>query len=91
MAERVAGVHADMVRQYIKKLGVCGIARKSAPINVIIHYPKTIEGQRELAERVAGVHADMVRQYIKKLNCPSEQKVQLLDAIIDFASSKENR
>ncbi len=39
-----------------------------------------------MAERVAGVHADMVRQYIKKLNCPSEQKVQLLDAIIDFAS-----
>ena len=44
-----------------------------------------------MAERVADVHADMVRQYIKKLNCPSEQKVQLLDAIIDFASSKENR
>jgi len=65
---------------------VRGIARKSDPINLIIHYPRTIEGQRELAERVAGVHADMVRQYIKKLNCPSEQKVQLLDAIIDFSS-----
>ena len=56
-----------------------GIARKSAPINVIVHYPKTIEGQRELAERVAGVHADMVNQHIKKLNCPSDQKVQLLE------------
>ena len=59
-----------------------GIARKSAPINVIVHYPKTEEGKRELAERVAGVHADMVNQHIKKLNCPSEQKVQLLDAVI---------
>lgn len=63
-----------------------GIARKSAPINVIVHYPKTIEGQRELAERVAGVHADMVNQHIKKLNCPSDQKVQLLDTVIKSAS-----
>ena len=39
-----------------------------------------------MAERVAGVLADMVRQYIKKFNCRSEQKVQLLDAIIDFSS-----
>ena len=66
-----------------------GIARKSAPINVIVHYPKTIEGQRELAERVAGVHADMVNQHIKKLNCPSDQKVQLLDAVIKSVSSKK--
>ena len=66
-----------------------GIARRSAPINVIVHYPKTIEGQRELAERVAGVHADMVNQHIKKLNCPSDQKVQLLDAVIKSASSKK--
>ena len=63
-----------------------GIARKSAPINVIVHYPKTVEGQRELAERVAGVHADMVNQHIQKLNCPSDQKVQLLDAVIKSAS-----
>ncbi|MGN1313457.1 MAG: hypothetical protein ACI4VG_00410 [Lachnospiraceae bacterium] len=61
---------------------MCGIARKSAPINVIIHYPKTIEGQCELAERVANVHASLVNRHIQKLNCPSEQKVQLLDAII---------
>ena len=66
-----------------------GIARKSAPINVIVHYPKTVEGQRELAERVAGVHADMVNQHIKKLNCPSDQKVQLLDAVIKSVSSKK--
>lgn len=63
-----------------------GIARKSAPINVIVHYPKNEEGKRELAKRVAGVHADMVNQHIKKLNCPSEQKVQLLDAVIKSTS-----
>ena len=63
-----------------------GIARKSAPINVIVHYPKTIEGQRELAERVAGVHTSLVNQHIKKQNCPSDQKVQLLDAVIKSSS-----
>ena len=63
-----------------------GIARKSASINVIVHYPKTEEGKRELAERVAGVHADMVNQHIKKMNCPSDQKVQLLDAVIKSTS-----
>ena len=42
-----------------------------------------------MAERVAGVHADMVNQHIKKLNCPSEQKVQLLDAVIRAASKEK--
>jgi hypothetical protein len=65
---------------------VRGIARKSAPINVIVHYPKTEEGKRELAERVASVHASLVNQHIKKLNCPSDQKVQLLDAVIKSTS-----
>ena len=45
--------------------GVRVIARKSAPINVIVYYPKTEQGKRELAERVADIHADMVNQYIK--------------------------
>ena len=70
---------------------VPGIARRSSPINVIVYYPKTQEGQHELARRVAGVHADMVNQYIKKLNCPSEQKVRLLDAVIRSASIGESR
>jgi hypothetical protein len=68
---------------------VHGISRKSAPINVIVHYPKTEEGKRELAQRVAGVHADFVGRYIQQLNCPSEQKAELLNAVI--ASAKKNR
>ena len=58
-------------------------------VGYVDHYPKTIEGQRELAERVAGVHASLVNQHIKKLNCPSDQKVQLLDAVIKSASTKK--
>lgn len=65
---------------------VYGIAKESSPINMIVHYPKTEEGQRELAKRVADVHASMVNQYIKKLDCPSGQKVQLLDTVIKSIS-----
>lgn len=68
---------------------MCGIARKSAPIHVIVHYPKTEDGRSELTERVAGVHADMVHQYIYKLNCPSEQKIQLLNAVIQAVSKEK--
>ena len=63
------------------------IARKGTPINVIVYYPKTEQGKRELAERVADIHADRVNQYIKKQNHPSDQKVELLGAVI--ASAKK--
>jgi hypothetical protein len=67
---------------------VRGIARTSAPIHVIVHYPKTEEGRRDLAARAAGVHADAVHQAIKKLNCPSRQKESLLDAVIKTAKEE---
>lgn len=65
---------------------MCGIGRRSAPIHIVVHYPKTEEGGRELAQRVAGVHADMVNRYIQNLNCPAEQKAKLLDAVIETAA-----
>ena len=57
--------------------------RTSAPIKVIVHYPKTEEGKQELARRVADVHADFVISSINKLNCPIKQKLELLQAVID--------
>jgi hypothetical protein len=62
------------------------ISRRSAPIRVIVHYPKTEDGKRELATQAAGVHADVVQQTIQKLNCSSKQKMMLLDEIIKTAS-----
>ena len=66
------------------------MSRKSPEINVIVHYPQTEEGRRELARRVAGVHADMVSQYIQKLDCPTEQKEKLLDAVIETAKKSKS-
>lgn len=56
--------------------------RKMAPIQVIVYYPKTEAGKEELARRVSDVHATAVNQRLKSLNCPTSQKLELLDAVI---------
>ena len=50
-------------------------------IKIIVHYPETPEKQAEFDARVAKFHAEYVVQYIEKLNCPTEQKLKLLDAV----------
>lgn len=62
--------------------------KKAAPINIIVHYPKTEEGWRELRRRMAIVHADAVLNSIQKLNCPTWQKIKLIDAIIEDAKKE---
>ena len=59
-----------------------------APINIVVHYPTTEDGWRELKRRMAMVHADAVLNSISKLKCPSSQKEKLLLAIIDDAKAK---
>lgn len=62
--------------------------RKAAPINIIVHYPTTEEGWRELRRRMAIVHADAVLNSVQKLNCPTWQKIKLIDAIIEEAKKE---
>ena len=62
--------------------------KKAAPINIIVHYPTTEEGWRELRRRMAIVHADAVLNSVQKLNCPSWQKIKLIDAIIEDAKKE---
>ena len=62
--------------------------RKAAPINIIVHYPTTEEGWRELRRRMAIVHADAVLNSVQKLNCPTWQKIKLIDAIIEDSKKK---
>ena len=62
--------------------------KKAAPINIIVHYPTTEEGWRDLRRRMAIVHADAVLNSVQKLNCPSWQKIKLIDAIIEDAKKE---
>lgn len=50
-------------------------------LKIIVHYPDTPEKQAEFDARVAKFHAEYVVQYIEKLNCPTDQKLKLLDAV----------
>ena len=52
-------------------------------MNVVTHYPETEEKQAELAIVVAKIHAMQIEDYLRRLNCPTEQKLALLDAIIE--------
>ena len=63
---------------------------KMVPIKLIIHYPNSEEGKEALARRVSDIHAAAVNQRLKSLTCPTSQKLELLDAIIESVK-KENR
>lgn len=65
--------------------------KKAAPINIIVHYPTTEEGWRELRKRMAIVHADAVLNSVRKLNCPTWQKIKLIDAIIEDAKKEAQK
>lgn len=54
----------------------------------MVYYPKTEEGKRELAECVADVHAETVLQMVHKHDCPSAQKLQLVDAVVETAKRR---
>ena len=51
-------------------------------LKIIVHYPETPEKRDLFHARVAKFHAEYVAQYIEKLNCPTEQKLKLLDAVV---------
>ena len=58
--------------------------KKNQPTHVlVVHYPKTKEGWDELGKRVATAHANYVIEKIDRLNCPTWQKLELLQAVID--------
>ena len=51
-------------------------------MKIIVHYPTSEKGCKELARRVAEIHATATMQYIESLPCSKGQKLAMLDAII---------
>ena len=62
--------------------------RKSAPIRLTVLPPDTDAAQEALAKGIAQVHADAVMREILALSCPTEQKLALLDAVMDDAKKQ---
>jgi len=54
-------------------------------MKVIVHHPKDPKDIATLQKRVAAVHANAVLRYLEKLPCPKEQRVKLLNTVIEKA------
>ena len=52
-------------------------------MEIVVYYPETPEKQALFDMRVAKFHADYVADYIEKLQCPTWQKLKLIDAIAE--------
>ena len=50
-------------------------------MEVIVYFPHSIQGQAELSKRVATVHAQIIQTYISRLDCPTDQKIAILNMI----------
>lgn len=52
-------------------------------MKVIVYYPKTEEGIRELQRKVSQVHSEAVERYLINLPYPKEQRLKLLESVIE--------
>ncbi len=53
------------------------------PIHVIVYYPSTEEGQKELLRRIKMVDDDITIRQIKQLNCSEKRKAAMIQALYD--------
>ncbi len=63
--------------------------RKITSIPVILHLPQTEEAQKQLAQQLAELHAKFVVRKIETLTCPTKQKLELLQAVIDVENKEK--
>lgn len=65
--------------------------RKATPVNIIVCYPKTEKGCHEIAQRIAAFQASKITAYLEKINCPGDQKIELIDAVIKKLGHEINK
>ncbi len=51
-------------------------------MEVFLILPKTAKGKAELGKQLAKFHAEHTQKMIENLPCPTEQKLELVDAIV---------
>lgn len=62
---------------------------RSSPIQMQSFLPANKAGQHKLAVRTAQLHADFVVDFIDHLDCSAQQKLELLQAVIDAATTEQ--
>lgn len=61
--------------------------KRTESIRIVVHCPKTKDGQAELSYRTAMVHANHINSQIQQLKCSGQQKVALINTMIHTAES----
>ena len=61
---------------------------KSQPFKIVMHYPKTEEGMRQLTQRVAQAHADAVIHKVNGMRGSVREKSELMKAVNSAAKSE---
>lgn len=54
---------------------------KSQPLEIVLYYPQTKDGIRQLSQRVAAAHADAVLHKVNGTNVSVREKMELLEAV----------
>ena len=57
-------------------------------MDMVVHYPKAADKRNELSKSVAILYAESIVRYIEKLNCPAEQRLAIMDAILETVKTK---
>ena len=58
-------------------------------MEVFLIMPTTPEGKAKLSKELAKVHAEQALKMVQKLPCPTEQKLELIDAVVEHLRSKQ--
>ena len=58
-------------------------------MEVFLHPPRTRQGRSELRKTLARFHAEHAQKMIEKMPCPTEQKLELVDAVVRNLRKKD--
>lgn len=61
---------------------------KSQPFKIVMHYPKTEEGMRQLTQRVAHAHADAVIHKVNGTRGSVRERIELMKTVTNAAKSE---
>lgn len=61
---------------------------KSQPIKLVIHYPKTEEGTRQLSQQVSQAHAEAVIHKINSTRSSVKEKIAMMQAVANTAKTE---
>lgn len=57
--------------------------RKTAPINVIVHYPKDALEVHRMLKHIAEENTDLFITALRETNRPTRQKIDVINAVFD--------